>query len=130
MAEQEELYDSEEGEAEFTRMEEYIATARADHEEPEVEEAENEPEEGGWERGYRPQHRSRTAASLPLPALPPVPEFEPLIQQKHIQRACYPPELDVNGSALDYFQLFFDDSVFQLVAENTNQPLRYLQRCR
>jgi len=119
MAEQEELFDSEEGEAEFERMEEYIATARADHEEPEAEEA-DDPEEGGSERGHRPQHRSRTEATLPLPTLPPVPEFQPLVQQKHTRVACYPAEFNVNGSTLDYFQLFFNDSIFQLLAENTN----------
>jgi len=118
MADNEVFYDSEEGEAEFARLEEYIETARADHEEAEVGEAEHEEE--GRESESRPQHRSRIAATQPLPTLPPVPEFEPLVQQRHNRVACYPPEFNLNGSALDYFQLFFDNSIFQLLAENTN----------
>ncbi|KAG0136952.1 hypothetical protein HOY82DRAFT_598368 [Tuber indicum] len=84
MAEQEVLYNSEEGEAEFARLEEHIETARADREESEIEEADNED------------------AGL------------------YNQVACYPSEFNVKGSVLEYFQLFFDNSVFQQLTENTN----------
>ncbi|PWW74878.1 hypothetical protein C7212DRAFT_345434 [Tuber magnatum] len=116
MAEQEALYDSEEGEAEFAHLEEYIETARADHEEPE--EAETEDEQRG--SGSRSEHRPHTTATQLLPTLPPLPVFEPLVQRRHNREPRYPPDFDVNGSALDYFQLFFDNSVFQQLAENAN----------
>ena len=136
-----EYYESEEDEVEFSRLEAYIDGSRADHEEEpeapgaaeeaEVEEAalgtgeiESEDNAGGGEGGAQVSNqRYRRSRERQLPVLPPVPQFHPLVHDSamHARQTCYPLGFDpVNCGALGFFQLFFDDIVFEQLAETTN----------
>jgi len=109
------LYESEEEEAEFMRSEECLDTYRADHEEEETENQGPGRSYEGNEEGIRATGR--------LPALPPAPQYAPLRHPKarHDRQAQYPAGFAPDSSPLDYFQLFFDDDLFDLLVQNTNQ---------
>ena len=97
------------------RSEEYLDTYRADHEEEETENQEPRRSCEGSEEGIRVTGR--------LPALPPAPQYAPLCHPKarHDHQAQCPAGFAPNSSPLDYFQLFFDDDLFDLLVQNTNQ---------
>ncbi|PWW74291.1 hypothetical protein C7212DRAFT_365300 [Tuber magnatum] len=108
------LYDSEEEEAEFMCSEEYLDTYRADHEEEETENERSSRSHAGNDEGVQATRR--------LPALPPVLEYTPLHHPtaRHDRQAQFSDGFKAE-SPLDYFQLFFDDNLFDLLVKNTNQ---------
>jgi len=111
-----------------------VAEGRREEEEEEIvlgEEAASAAEvavadnNAGNERAEQGSHcrRWRRARDRSLPCLPPVPQFNPFIHTTapHEQHTRYPIGFDGHGGALAFFELFFDATVFEQLAENTNR---------
>lgn len=130
---EEEPEEAEEAEAEeVTAVEEReeegeeIGLGEVDMSVGEVAVGENNAGNGRAEQGSGRQRQRRTRERR-LPCLPQVPQFNLFVHNtaRHEQHTRYPIGFDINGGALSFFELFFDATVFEQLAENTNSNANF-----